>query len=123
MIDNRTNLIAKPAPRPATPRPATDPTGDQWWRERWTIAFTRNINGNRWGYSIYSDFSRNGSLNSPNEVAPDPQNPNRLLTASIIVAIPSNSINNTAEKTFHFVAVVLKMAIKRSLLMKKVAHF
>lgn len=87
MIDNRTNLIAKPAPRPAT-----DPNGDQWWRERWTIAFTRNINGNRWGYSIYSDFSRNGSLNSPNEVAPDPQNPNRLLTASNI--LPANRINN-----------------------------
>ena len=90
MIDNRTNLIAKPAPLPAT-----DPNGDQWWRERWTIAFTRNINGNRWGYSIYSDFSRNGSLNSPNEVAPDPQNPNRLLTAaSNIPAIPANRINN-----------------------------
>jgi carbamoyl-phosphate synthase large chain len=87
MIDNRTDLIAKPAPRPAT-----DPNGDQWWRERWTIAFTRNINGNRWGYSIYSDFSRNGSLNSPNEVAPDPQNPNRLLTASNI--LPANRINN-----------------------------
>lgn len=79
MIDNRTNLT-------------TDPNGDQWWRERWTIAFTRNINGNRWGYSIYSDFSRNGSLNSPNEVAPDPQNPNRLLTASNI--LPANRINN-----------------------------
>lgn len=89
MIDNRTNLIAKPAPRPAT-----DPNGDQWWRERWTIAFTQNTNGGRWGYSIYSDFSRNGSLNSPNEVAPDPQNPNRLLTASNIVAIPANRINN-----------------------------
>lgn len=90
MIDNRTDLIAKPAPRPAT-----DPNGDQWWRERWTIAFTQNINGNRWGYSIYSDFSRNGSLNSPNEVAPDPQNPNRLLTAaSNIPAIPANRINN-----------------------------
>ena len=87
MIDNRTDLIAKPAPRPAT-----DPNGDQWWRERWTIAFTRNINGNRWGYSIYSDFSRNGSLNSPNEVAPDPQNPNRLLTASNI--LPANRLNN-----------------------------
>lgn len=89
MIDNRTNLIAKP-----TPLPPTDPSGDQWWRERWTIAFTQNTNGGRWGYSIYSDFSRNGSLNSPNEVAPDPQNPNRLLTASNIVAIPANRINN-----------------------------
>ena len=87
MIDNRTDLIAKPAPRPET-----DPNGDQWWRERWTIAFTQNTNGKRWGYSIYSNFSRNGSLNSPNEVAPDPQNPNRLLTASNI--LPANRINN-----------------------------
>lgn len=87
MIDNRTNLIAKPAPLPAT-----DPNGDQWWRERWTIAFTQNTNGGKWGYSIYSDFSRNGSLNSQNEVAPDPQNPNRLLTASNI--LPANRINN-----------------------------
>lgn len=90
MIDNRTDLIAKPATRPAT-----DPNGDQWWRERWTIAFTQNTNGKRWGYSIYSDLSRNGSLNSLNEVAPDPQNPNRLLTAaSNIPAIPANRINN-----------------------------
>lgn len=85
MIDNRTNLIAEPA---------APPNGDQWWRERWTIAFTQNTNGKRWGYSIYSDFSRNGSLNSPNEVAPDPQNPNRLLTASNMVAIPANRLNN-----------------------------
>ena len=91
MIDNKTNLIAKSAPRPAT-----DPNGDQWWRERWTIAFTQNTNGTntKWGYSIYSDSSRNGNLNSPNEVAPDPQNPNRLLTASNMVAIPANRINN-----------------------------
>ena len=89
MIDNKTNLIAKSAPRPAT-----DPNGDQWWRERWTIAFTRNTNGQKWGYSIYSDSSRNGSLNSQNEAAPDPQNPNRLLTASNIDAIPANRLNN-----------------------------
>ena len=89
MIDNKTNLIAKSAPRPAT-----DPNGDQWWRERWTIAFTKNTNGGKWGYSIYSDSSRNGSLNSQNEAAPDPQNPNRLLTASTMVSIPANQLNN-----------------------------
>ncbi len=91
MIDNRTNLIAKPTP---PRRPATDPNGDQWWRERWTIAFTKNTNGGKWGYSIYSDSSRNGSLNSQNEAAPDPQNPNRLLTASTMVSIPANQLNN-----------------------------
>ena len=83
MIDNKTNLTLK-----------AGPNGDQWWRERWTIAFTQNTNGRKWGYSVYSDSSRNGNLNSPNEVAPDPQNPNRLLTASNMVAIPANRINN-----------------------------
>lgn len=85
MIDNKTNLTLKVK---------AGPNGDQWWRERWTIAFTQNTNGNRWGYSIYSDSSRNGNLNSPNEAAPDPQNPNRLLTASNMVAIPANQLNN-----------------------------
>lgn len=83
MIDNKTNLNLK-----------AGLNGDQWWRERWTIAFTQNTNGAKWGYSVYSDLSRNGSLNSPNEVAPDPQNPNRLLTASNMVAIPANRLNN-----------------------------
>lgn len=85
MIDNKTNLTLKVE---------AGSNGDQWWRERWTIAFTQNTNGKRWGYSIYSDSSRNDNLNSPNEVAPDPQNPNRLLTASNMAAIPANRLNN-----------------------------
>ena len=83
MIDNKTNLTLK-----------AGQNGDQWWRERWTIAFTQNTNGGKWGYSIYSDSSRNGNLNSPNEAAPDPQNPNRLLTASTMAAISANQLNN-----------------------------
>lgn len=66
-----------------------NPNDSNWFKKRWMIEFTKNadaINGNGCAgnclsYQIYSDVSATGNLNSSNETAKDPQNPNRYLTA------------------------------------------
>ncbi|MCZ6160298.1 type II secretion system protein [Campylobacter ureolyticus] len=66
-----------------------NPKDPNWYKKRWMIEFTANshsINnndcqGNCLAYQIYSDTTTSGNLNSPNEVAKDPNNPNRYLSA------------------------------------------
>ncbi|NLK66156.1 MAG: type II secretion system protein [Campylobacteraceae bacterium] len=58
-------------------------TDSRWYKDRWTIEFTQaNVNGDtNWKYQVYSDTTRSGNLNSANEVAKDPQNPSKFLSA------------------------------------------
>ena len=66
-----------------------NPKDPNWYKKRWMIEFTANshsINnndcqGNCLAYQIYSDTTTSGNLNSSNEVAKDPNNPNRYLSA------------------------------------------
>lgn len=60
-----------------------DPNKKDWFKERWTIEFTQaNVNGDSgWKYQVYSDITKSGNLNSATEVAKDPQNHNKYLSA------------------------------------------
>ena len=60
--------------------------GDKWYKKRWSIGFTEakacdDPKGN-WKYTIYFDNSgTTGNPNSPAEVAKDPQNPSKFMSA------------------------------------------
>lgn len=59
--------------------------GDKWYKKRWSIGFTEakvcgDAKGN-WKYTIYFDDSEKGNPNSAKEVAKDPQNPSKFLSA------------------------------------------
>ncbi|QCD52224.1 prepilin-type N-terminal cleavage/methylation domain-containing protein [Campylobacter sp. RM16192] len=60
-----------------------DPSEKDWHKKRWSIAFNEvNVCGSKeWRYSIYIDKSVSGNLNSENEVAKDPQNPIKYMSA------------------------------------------
>ena len=61
-----------------------DPTNANWFRQRWSITFTQAAfcgGANEWRYSVYHDRSVNGNLNSANEVARDPLDPNRFMSS------------------------------------------
>ena len=62
-----------------------DPTDANWFRKRWSITFTRASfckGGNEWRYSVYhDDGNTTGNLNSVNEVARDPLDPNRFMSS------------------------------------------
>jgi len=66
-----------------------NPNDSQWWKSRWTIQFGNqnlvNFGGQSWRYTIYSDAfnvsAYSGNPNSVDEVARDPKNPGKLLTA------------------------------------------
>ena len=62
-----------------------DPTDANWFRKRWSITFTRASfceGGNEWRYSVYhDDGNTTGNLNSVNEVARDPLDPNKFMSS------------------------------------------
>ncbi|NLY03804.1 MAG: prepilin-type N-terminal cleavage/methylation domain-containing protein, partial [Campylobacter sp.] len=67
-----------------------NPDDSTWFKDRWTIEFNNadvnnigSYSGTSWRYSVYSDFSgvKSGNLNSANEVAKNPQSPDRFLSA------------------------------------------
>ena len=62
-----------------------DPTDARWFRKRWSITFTRAAfceGGNEWRYSVYhDDGDTTGNLNSANEVARDPLDPNKFMSS------------------------------------------
>ena len=62
-----------------------DPTDARWFRKRWSITFTQAAfcgGGNEWRYSVYhDDGDTTGNLNSVNEVARDPLDPNRFMSS------------------------------------------
>ncbi|PSM51340.1 hypothetical protein CBLAS_1005 [Campylobacter blaseri] len=80
-----------------------DPTDPTWFRERWTLEFT-TFGGGDIRYSIYSDLTKSGNLNSPTEVARDPQNPEKYLSAgwSGISDADKDKTNNNFNLTKKF---------------------
>ncbi|MDO5046114.1 pilus assembly FimT family protein [Campylobacter sp.] len=60
-----------------------DPNDSSWYKKRWSITFNEvNVCGSKeWRYSIYTDKSVSGNLNSETEVAKDPQNPTKYMSA------------------------------------------
>lgn len=81
----------------------SDPT---WFKTRWTIEFTKNANtgkcyvrGNEencLSYQVYTDKTKSGNLNSQNQVAKDPLNPKKYLSAGWS-GISNNDIKNINE--------------------------
>ena len=62
-----------------------NPNDAIWFRKRWSITFTRAAfcdGANEWRYSVYhDDGNATGNLNSANEVARDPLDPNRFMSS------------------------------------------
>lgn len=70
-----------------------NPNDNEWYKTRWTIEFTENsslgsisdcsggASRNCLTYQIYSDLSKSGNLNSSDEVAKDPSDSNRYMSA------------------------------------------
>ena len=58
-----------------------DPTDTTWFKKAWMIQFHNHAKGaTGWRYTIFKD-NGSGNPNSLNEIAPDPQNPNKHLTS------------------------------------------
>ena len=60
--------------------------GNNWFKKRWSIGFSEaNVCGNAdnsWKYTIYFDgVGTSGNPNSPNEVAKDPKNMSKFMSA------------------------------------------
>ena len=62
-----------------------DPTDTRWFKKRWSITFTQAAfcgGANGWRYSVYhDDRNATGNLNSANEAARDPLDPNRFMSS------------------------------------------
>lgn len=66
-------------------------TDEEWYKKRWSISFgnsklcystTNNEDCKKaWHYNIFRDLSLSGNANSPTEIAKDPQNPDKFLSA------------------------------------------
>ena len=78
-----------------------DPTDANWFRRRWSITFTQAAfcgGANEWRYSVYhDDGDTTGNLNSVNEVARDPLNPNRFMSSGW-AGIPNADCANVSNK-------------------------
>lgn len=78
-----------------------DPTDANWFRRRWSITFTQAAfcgGANEWRYSVYhDDGDTTGNLNSVNEVARDPLDPNRFMSSGW-AGIPNADCANVSNK-------------------------
>ena len=78
-----------------------DPTDARWFRKRWSITFTRASfceGANEWRYSVYhDDGDATGNLNSTNEVARDPLDPNKFMSSGW-AGISSGNCANASSK-------------------------
>jgi carbamoyl-phosphate synthase large chain len=78
-----------------------DPTDANWFKKRWSITFTRaSFCGGKseWRYSVYHD-DRNvtGNLNSANEVARDPLDPNKFMSSGWAGISKANCANASSK--------------------------
>lgn len=82
-----------------------DADDDEWYKGYWRISFNNtDFNGKGWRYSVYKDSAKKhtGNLNSLDELAIDPQNPQRYLTggsSSLSSSLNSNNINKKLNLT------------------------
>ena len=78
-----------------------DPTDARWFRKRWSITFTRAVfceGGNEWRYSVYHDGGdATGNLNSANEVARDPLDPNKFMSSGWAGISNANCANASSK--------------------------
>ena len=78
-----------------------DPTDANWFRKRWSITFTRASfceGANEWRYSVYhDDGDATGNLNSANEVARDPLDPNKFMSSGWAGISKANCANASSK--------------------------
>ena len=78
-----------------------DPTDARWFRKRWSITFTRASfceGANEWRYSVYhDDGDATGNLNSANEVARDPLDPNKFMSSGWAGISKANCANASSK--------------------------
>ena len=78
-----------------------DPTDARWFRKRWSITFTRASfceGANEWRYSVYhDDGDATGNLNSTNEVARDPLDPNKFMSSGWAGISKANCANASSK--------------------------
>ena len=78
-----------------------DPTDARWFRKRWSITFTRASfceGANEWRYSVYhDDGDATGNLNSANEVARDPLDPNKFMSSGWAGISDANCANVSSK--------------------------
>ena len=75
--------------------------GDKWYKKRWSITFTRASfcrGTNEWRYSVYhDDGDTTGNLNSANEVARDPLDPNKFMSSGWAGISDANCANVSSK--------------------------
>lgn len=75
--------------------------GDKWYKKRWSITFTRASfcrGTNEWRYSVYhDDGNTTGNLNSANEVARDPLDPNKFMSSGWAGISDANCANVSSK--------------------------
>lgn len=75
--------------------------GSNWYKKRWSITFTRASfcrGTNEWRYSVYhDDGDTTGNLNSANEVARDPLDPNKFMSSGWAGISDANCANVSSK--------------------------